>query len=372
MSEVADSLLAIPAADTAPSRAAEKRSYNRDEFANENMNCMIRLESPCGSLVVDLDPWGASIREVHIRESDGTMVGITLGCDGDEDFRRNPFCLGATCGRFANRIGGARFELDGRIHQLARNDGENSLHGGSAPFHAREWCLKSHQADGESPTAVFSLTSPDGDGGYPGELRVSAVYQIRDGVLSVEYTASTDAPTILNLTNHVYWNLSGDPKRTIHEHRLAIPALRWLPIDDGHLVTGELRSVEGTAFDFRVAEMLGKRLALEDPQIAPKRGFNHSWRVDGDGLRVVAVLDHPPSGRRLVMRGNQPAVHVYTGGFLGDAFPGRGGLPIQPFGGIALESGGLPDAPNHPEFPSCVLRPGEIYQHRIEWEIGTV
>lgn len=290
-----------------------------------------------------------------------------MGDEQIEDFRRNSFCCGATCGRFANRIRSGRFELDGRVYQLACNNGPNSLHGGDAAFHGREWTTGAiHREGGEVRGARFHLVSPDGDGGYPGELQVTADYRLtEDGVLSVDYTAVTDAPTVIDLTNHVYWNLGGDPQRAVGDHLLMIPADRYLMIDADHLVTGEILAVDGSDFDFRKSELLDGRLASAEPQIRDRRGFDHSFLVDGEGLRLTARLEHPESGRWMEMRTDQPAVHLYTGGYLDDS-------PSWPrYAGLALEAGGLPDAPNHPEFPvACVLRPGETYRHRIEWRIG--
>jgi aldose 1-epimerase len=333
----------------------------------------ILLASP--DLRVALSGWGASIFFIEQRNPDGTWARITLADERMEDFLRNPFCFGATCGRFANRIGGGRFELDEMVRQLACNDGPNSLHGGDAPFHAREWTTgKIVREDGVARGVTFHLVSPDGDGGYPGELQVTATYQLTpDGGLSVDYEAVTDAPTIVNLTHHVYWNLSGRPQGTIADHVLKIPAGHFLPIDANHLVTGEIAAVAGGDFDFRSAALLGGRLASGNPQIRERRGFNHSFVLDGEGegLRLTVRLEHPASGRWMEMRSDQPSVHLYTGGFLDGPVPGRDG-PVWPsFAGVALEPGILPDAPNHPEFPGlCVLRPGEIYHHRIRWTFG--
>lgn len=331
----------------------------------------ILLSSP--QLRVALTSWGASIFFIEQRNPDGTWTRLTLGEERIEDFRRNPFCFGATCGRFANRIRGGRFELDGRVHQLARNDGPNSLHGGAAPFHAREWTAgKILRESGEPRGASFHLLSPEGDGGYPGELQATAAYRLtNDGVLSVDYTAVTSAPTIVNLTNHVYWNLGGDPQTSIGNHLLQIPADCYLPIDADHLVTGEILPVDGSDFDFRKNTLLEKRLASPAPQIRDARGFNHSFLTHGARLRHAARLEHPASRRWIEMRTNQPAVHVYTGGYLDDPPPGHRTPSWQRHAGIALEAGNIPDAPNQPDFaPSCILRPGDRYHHRIEWRFG--
>lgn len=331
----------------------------------------ILLTSP--DLRVALCGWGASIFFIEQRNPDGTWTRITVANERLDDFLRNPFCFGATCGRFANRIGDGRFQLDGVLHQLACNDGPNSLHGGDAPYHARDWTTgKIVRENREARSVTFHLTSPHGEGGYPGELQITATYRLTtDGKLSVDYEAVTDTPTVLNLTQHVYWNLSGQPGSTITGHMLEIPAANYLPIDASHLVSGEIATVEDTDFDFRSPALLGERLTSGNPQIRERRGFNHSFVLEGDGLRPAARLEHPSSGRWMEMQSDQPAVHLYTGGFLDGAVPGKEGPAWPPFAGLALESGVLPDAPNHPQFPgSCVLRPGDIYRHRIQWAFG--
>lgn len=327
----------------------------------------ILLSTP--ALRVALSSWGASIFFIEQRNPDGTWTRITLGDGGIEDFRRNPYCFGATCGRFANRIRNGRFELDGHRYQLACNNGPNSLHGGDAPFHAREWMLGKLEENEVS----FHLLSPDGDGGYPGSLQVTAEYRLaEDDMLEVDYTAVSDAPTVINLTNHVYWNLSGMPGTTISDHLLTIPAGRYLPIDADHLVTGEILRVDGSDFDFREATLLGKQLASSNSQIRDRHGFNHPFLIKGAGMRLAARLEHPASGRWMEMRCDQVAVHLYTGGYLDGPVPGKQG-PVWPsLAGVALESGALPDTPNHPEFPGhCVLWPGETYRHRIKWSFGS-
>nr|WP_265594670.1 aldose epimerase family protein [Haloferula sp. BvORR071] len=331
----------------------------------------VLLRSP--GLRVALSTWGASIFFVEQRGVDGRWTRITLGDERIEDFQRNRFCFGATCGRYANRISEGRFRLDGRVYQLACNNGPNSLHGGEAPYHAREWAVgEIHEECGETRGVSFHLLSPDGDGGYPGELQVTASYRLSsDGVLSVDYTATSKAATIISLTNHVYWNLSGKDGSNIGGHLLTIPAGRFLPIDDDHLVTGEIASVDGTAFDFRRTALLEDRLASADPQIRDRRGFNHPFLIDRSGLRLAARLEDSESGRWMEMQTDQPAVHLYTGGYLDDPAGGSEAPSWRRYAGVAIEAGGLPDAPNHPEFPvACVLRPGETYRHHTEWWFG--
>lgn len=335
---------------------------------------LIQMESDDGRLLVKLTTFGASIFGVEVPDRDGVMMDVALGCDRLEDFVHNAAAFGATCGRYANRIAGGKFMLDGTEYTLAQNNGPNCLHGGEASYHGRIWeVLDQREVDGRIVSVTFHLLSPDGDGGFPGELHVTARYAMEDdGGFSVSYEARTSKPTVVNLTNHVYWNLSGDFSKTIEDHQLVVPAYHFLPIDDNHLVTGEIREVRGTVFDFRNGANLGDVLEHEDPQIATMRGLDHAMLVNGENSRLGARLEHPASGRCLEITTDQPAVHVYSGGFLDSTVPGKGGARIDRYAAIALESENLPDAPNQPDFPSAVLRLGETYRHKISWKFGVV
>ncbi len=333
---------------------------------------LITLCSADGRLEVKLTTFGASIFGVEVPDLDGVMTDVALGCDQLEDFTSNVAAFGASCGRFANRIADGRFTLDGTEYSLARNNGPNCLHGGDAPYHRRVWdVLDQQEIDGRIVSVTFHLLSPDGDGGFPGELHVTACYALDDdGGFSVSYEAHTSKPTVVNLTNHVYWNLGGDFGKTVKDHLLKVPADRFLPIDDNHLVTGEIRDVSGTVFDFRHGANIGDVLGDDDPQIATMNGLDHAMLVNGEGSRLGARLEHPGSGRWLEITTDQPAVHVYSGGYLDSTVPGKGGATIDRYSAIALESENLPDAPNQPNFPSAVLRPGETYRHKISWRFG--
>ena len=288
-----------------------------------------------------------------------------------EDRSRNPY-LGATCGRVANRIGGARFELDHTPIGLLANEGRNQIHGGPDGFDRRIWDLAEVSTNDDGGRIVLALTSPDGDQGFPGTLEATATYELHGHVLRITYEAVTDAPTIVNLINHAYWNLGGptrwDLDQAIADHELRVPGERYLPVDDEEIPNGPLVSVEGTPFDLRQARLLLDVLADHERGV----GINHSYEVpassDEDlaasaGLPVAAELHHPTTGRTLTVATDQPAVQVYTGNVLG-----------APFGvqaAMCLETQHHPDTPNRPDLGSVVLRPGEHYRSTTELTFGT-
>lgn len=333
---------------------------------------LILLESAQSPVRAVVTSHGASILKVEVPDAAGRLADVIVGGNTLDDHKRNAACFGATCGRVANRIRHGKFSLNGDDYQVAVNNGPNTLHGGDAPFGEREWSIDEvFETDGICHGVRFSLVSPDGDGGFPGELKVTATYRLSDdGELSVDYTAVTDRPTVVNLTNHAYWNLSGDPTSTIEGHDLRVAASRFLPIDADHLATGEILNVEGTPFDMREGIRLGDTLALDHPQIKPMRGFDHAMAVDGDGSRCALRLSDPSSGRWMELTSDQPAVHVYTGGYIDDTVPGKNGAAYRAYSGVALESENFPDAPNHPDFPSPVLNPDQSYSHSIRWRFG--
>lgn len=295
--------------------------------------------------------FGATLQWLRVPGPDGRPVDLVLGFDDSADYARLPGSVGATVGRFANRIAHGRFTLDGRSFALPRNlEGRHHLHGGPGGFGLRHWSLEAEPA----ATAVrLALLSPDGDNGYPGRLEASCRYALDESdTLTIEMTATTDAPTPVNLVNHSYWNLAGGG--TIDGHLLQLHADRVLEVDPDTVPTGRILEVAGTALDYRTPRRLGDR--------GPPR-LDHCFLVRGEGLRPVARLADPSSGRALELFADQPGVQVYSA-FKLDV-PGRGGLRFGPGSGLCLETEALPDAPNHPHFPSAILRPGEVYRHRM-------
>lgn len=317
---------------------------------------------------------GAILLSMEAPDRQGRIADITLGYDRFDDWLANPFYLGATIGRFGNRIRGGRFTLDGREYRLATNNAPGGLpchlHGGVRGFNHHLWNAEP-AADGRSVS--FTLASPDGDEGYPGTLSVRVTYTLdeEDGLLW-EATATTDAPTIVNLVNHTYWNLSGDPSTTILDHKLQLEADDFLPTDAGLIPTGERRRVACTPMDFTHPTTIGDRIDAEDEALAFGAGYDHAWVLRGPAgeLRPAALVHDPLSGRVMELFTDQPAVQFYAGNFLDNITPGKGGYPILRRGGLCLETEGFPDAPNRPDFPSAVLRPGETYRHRMLHRFG--
>ncbi len=311
---------------------------------------------------VAVAPHGAALGRYEVRLPDGRWRNIVLTRPDPTD---DSF-FGATVGRFANRIGGARFTLDGRVCDVTPNEGPNQLHGGPGGFYARTWDVVETAAD----RVVLALTSPDGDQGFPGTMRVTATFSLVDGGAQVCYVATTDTPTVVNITAHPYFNLNGAGVGRVDEHRLRMPAGRFTVTDDANIPTGELRDVTGLGLDFREPRLIGEaRTALVGDGLTRDGGFDYNLVVDGDGLREHVRLVGP-DGLTLVVRSDAPAVQIYDGGSLDGSLVGPDGLAYERFGGLAIEPQNYPDAPNHAGFPSAVLRPGEEYRRTIQWLVA--
>ncbi|MCX5396793.1 aldose epimerase family protein [Streptomyces sp. NBC_00102] len=295
---------------------------------------------------VRLLTYGAIVQSVEVPDRDGTAGEIVLGLPDLAGYTTyaSPF-FGAVCGRYANRIGGASFTLDGRTHRLTANEGPNQLHGGARGFDKRVW--EAREVDGG---VELRLVAEDGEEGFPGRLAVSVTYTLEPGgSLRIGYRATTDAPTVVNLTNHTYWNLAGAGTGSALGHELRIAAGRITPVDDASLPTGELAPVDGTRFDFRTPKPVGP-------------AYDHNYVLDTPGglAEVAAELYDAGSGRALTVRTTEPGIQLYTADHLGDG-------PFVPSAGIALETQHFPDSPNRPDFPSTVLRPGEEYVSTTEY-----
>lgn len=320
-------------------------------------------------LTVRLISYGASIQSVLVPDGAGAAVEVTLGHRDLQGYLDHPQYAGATVGRVANRTAGARFVLGGRTCRLAANDGPHALHGGKRGFDKVNWRLDDRGDD----RVVFSHISPDGDEGYPGTLEARATYRLDEaGRLSVEYEAQADAATLVNLSNHAYWNLAGAGSgRSAMRHLLTIAADHFLPVDARLIPTGELRPVEGTVFDFREPARIADRVrAGNEPQLRPGRGFDHNWVLrqgDAGQTRPVAALRDPGSGRRMVIDTNQPGLQFYSGNFFDGTVAGHGGWLARMGDFVALEPQAFPDAANQPGFGSIRLDPGETYRNEIGW-----
>lgn len=306
---------------------------------------------------------GATLQALWLPDSRGDRADVVLGHDEPGAYLSHNHYFGSSVGRFANRIAQGRFQLQGRHHQLERNNGNNHLHGGGPmAFHRRLWKIVA--ADGGA--VDLALRSEDGEGGYPGRLDVTARYALQeDGALMIEYGAATDAPTIVNLTNHSYFNLRG--RGNVMGHHLTLHATRFTPVDAGLIPTGELADVDGTPFDFRTAIAVGERIRQPHPQLRHGRGYDHNFVVDGPPgtLRPAARLEDPESRRALELHTTAPGLQFYSGNFLDGTIHGKGGLACRQGDGLCLEPQGYPDAPNQAAFPSATLMPGETYLNRI-------
>jgi aldose 1-epimerase len=296
---------------------------------------------------VTLCRYGGIIQSILVPDRNGALGEVVLGLDSEEDYLCDSAYLGATIGRYANRIGGAAFKLDGNTYLLTKNEGDNCLHGGNG-FHKRYWDMRETENG-----AVLSIESPDGDEGFPGNLKVSLEVTLTDeNKLVLDYAAEADADTVLSLTNHSYFNLAcqGD----VLSHELRLDADAYLPTDSKLIPTGEIRPVEGTKYDFRKRRPIGE-------------GFYDTCFILNPGGGVKAEVYEPSSGRGLRVYTDMPALQLYCSAWLGGA-KGRGGRTYKPYEGLCLETQLYPDAPNKPNFPTAVLKAGEAYRHRTVYQ----
>ena len=328
---------------------------------------MIHLINKNGASVM-LTERGAGIVSIVVPDRNGVMGDVVLGYRDEESYLGDGPCAGKIPGRFANRIAGGCFTLDGREYQLVKNNPDYQLHGGPDGFSNRLWKV----AQTSESRAVFTLDSPDGDQGYPGAMHVEATYTWGDdNSLTLEIKATADKPTVVNLTNHTYWNLDGEDSGSIFDHVLKINASRWLVTSEALIPTGELAPVEGTPMDFRTAKPIGRDIKADFPALRYGKGYDNCWVLDGQpGLKLAAELSSETSGRRLEIWTDQPAAQVYTGNWLDGSPVSKSGRSYRDYDGVAIECQGFPDAPNHPDFPSCVLRPGETYSRTIIFKLN--
>jgi aldose 1-epimerase len=319
--------------------------------------------------------YGATLQSLIAPDRAGKRADVLLGYDDLAGYVDKPNYFGVTVGRYANRIAKARFSLDGKTFELPANNGVNSLHGGTKGFDKVVWRVVSVE-NGPVARVTLAYTSPDGDQGYPGTLDVTVIYSLDEkGALSIEFNASTDKPTVVNMTNHAIFNLGGEgaPLGALG-HRLTIPARAYTPVDATLIPTGELRPVAGTVFDFRT----GRRLADgardgSDPQIVAGRGYDHNFALDA-GLtatpNLAARLEDPASGRVLEVLTTEPGVQLYTGNFLDGTLVGKHGHVYRMGDGVALEPQKFPDSPNQPRFVSARVDPGKPYHHLMVYRLS--
>lgn len=323
-------------------------------------------------MTVELSSLGAGIVSVVVPDRDGNLADVALGYANPADYLYDAPCAGKTPGRYANRIAKGRFCIDGKEYRLAVNNGPNALHGGPEGFQNQLWDVQL------LPNGVrFTYNSKDGEEGYPGTLCVCVEYTLDENVnrLNIDIKAETDAPTVVNLTNHTYWNLAGEGSDTVLHHRMRMLCSRFLSSDDTLIPTGEMISVTGTPMDFTIEKELGLDIKADFPAINYAKGYDSGWVVDGwtfgkfiDG---VVRISEPVSGRVLEVGSDQPSAHVYTGNWLNGSPLSKSGRSYRDYEGVAVEMQGMPDAPNKPAFPSQELRPGEEYHRRITFTFTT-
>jgi aldose 1-epimerase len=319
-----------------------------------------------------ISTYGGTLLSLLVPDQQGQMADVVLGFDDPLAYLGDHPKFGTLVGRYANRIAQGRFTLDGQTYQLACTDGPHHLHGGVEGFDRKLWSAETVSLP-EGQSLRLSYLSPDGEEGYPGNLQVAATFTLTESnVLQIAYEATTDQPTVLNLTHHGYFNLRG--KGDVRTHELQLMATHYHPVDQTGLPTGEIAPVKGTAFDFRESKALKVGLDSDDPQVRLRKGFDHNFvlpRKDEPLAQAIAMVCDPRSGRTMEVYTTQPGVQLYTANFLTDT-PGKGGQVYQPYAALCLETQHYPDAPNQPEAPSPVLRPGETYQHAVAYRFSTL
>jgi aldose 1-epimerase len=355
------SLIAPSALAAAGSHLLEKKPFGKTTSGQEVD--LYTLQN--GKAEVSISTWGAGITSLRVPDRDGVVADVVLGFDTLDPYLKDHPFFGVVVGRYANRIGQARFTLDHKDYTLTINNGKNQLHGGPEGFYRKVW--KAEEIDAkDGPALKLTYVSPDGEEGYPGTLTASVTYTLTDdGALRMEYAATTDKPTVVNLTNHAYFNLAGQGTGDILAHELMVRAARYTPVDETSIPTGELRSVANTPFDFRKPTALGARIGAEDQQLAIGKGYDHNFALDGGVTRkprLVARIRDPRTGRVLEILTTEPGLQLYSGNFLDGKLTGKGGKAYAHRTGFCLETQHYPDSPNHPSFPPVVLRPGKHYQ----------
>jgi aldose 1-epimerase len=359
----------VTPATQAPGRAGVAQTQTNARV-NGNPVRLFTLKNATG-VEVSAITYGAIITSWKTPDRTGKMADIVLGFDDPARYLKgdSPY-FGAVVGRYGNRIGNAQFALDGRTYKLAANDGVNHLHGGTVGFDKMLWDAEP-VSDRRGASVAFTRTSPDAEEGYPGTLKARVTYTLTDkNELIVSYEATTDKPTVVNLTQHTYFNLAG--AGDILGHELRINADRYTPVDNSLIPTGELALVEDTPFDFRKPTAIGARIGSEHPQLEFGRGYDHNWVLarSGSNLALAAEVYEPKSGRTLTIATTEPGLQFYSGNFLDGTLTGKEGRVYNQRNGFCLETQHFPDSPNKPKFPSTTLRPGETYRSRTVYTSG--
>lgn len=331
---------------------------------------LFTITNASGASVV-LTNIGAGIVGVNVPDKNGKLADVAMGYADVLSYFYDGACSGKVPGRYAGRIAKGQFCIDGKEYQLAINNGPNALHGGPEGFHNQVW-----DATVIENGVEFSRVSPDGEENYPGTLIAKAIYTFDDdNVLTLNLQATTDAKTIVNLTNHCYFNLAGHDSGSVLDHLLRLNADKYVPTDDTLIPTGELLPVEGTPMDFTEEHTIRRDFNADFPALKYGKGYDNSWVIRGRDINKMteaAVLTDPESGRRLVVSTNQPIVHIYTGNWISGNPTGKGGYEYHDYDTVAIECQDFPDAPNHANFPSTLLAPGEKFDRTIKFSFSTL
>ena len=362
------SLLAFSVLLTTVSSAAETKSkITKQEFGKTQDGQLVDIYTLVNKNGVEarITNYGAVLVSLRVPDRSGKLEDVVPGYPALEGYETDKAFFGGTIGRYGNRIAHGKFVLNGTTYTLATNDGLNHLHGGTKGFNKRVWTAKETRASA-GPALTLTYLSKDGEEGYPGNLSVRVTYTLTDGNdLKIEYSATTDKETVVNLTNHSYFNLAGQGNGDILDHELMIRADRFTPVDATLIPTGELRKVSGTPFDFTHATAIGARINQDDEQLKFGKGYDHNWvlnRGKTGALELVARLDSPKSGRILEVWTTEPGLQFYSGNFLDGSVHGKDGKTYAHRSALCLETQHFPDSPNHPDFPSTVLKPGQHFR----------
>jgi aldose 1-epimerase len=368
-------LAGLLAGDLSPALAAEARQEVFGQYQGKAVGAVV-LTNKAG-MKARILAYGAALQTLEVPDRNGHADDVVLSYPDMKGFIDKPQYFGATAGRYANRIAKGAFTLDGHRYTLAVNDGANSLHGGKQGFDKVLWTI-SDVTSGPQASATFTYVSADGEEGYPGQLTVNVTYALDDhDALTIRYRAVTTKPTVVNLTNHSYFNLSGAASgRDVLSERLTILADRYTPTDSGLIPTGRLQPVAGTAFDFRTPHVIGARIHDgADPQLLMARGYDHNWVLDAGASaepRLAARLEDPASGRVMELLTTEPGLQLYTGNFLDGTSAGKGGYVYRQADALCLEPQHFPDSPNQPAFPTTRLDPGQAYRHVSVYRFSTI
>ncbi len=351
--------------ETASSDSAKAGITQKDwgEFDGKKVSLFTLMNN--NGTTVTISNYGGTVTSFITPDKNGKKSSIIIGFDSLQPYLQKPPYFGALVGRYGNRIGDAKFSLDGKEYTLAANNGKNHLHGGLKGFDKVVW--DASVSDSSTPSLTLKYLSKDGEEGYPGNLNVTVQYTLtNDDGLKIEYNAETDKATPVNLTNHSYFNLTGDVSNTILDHTLMIDADHYTPVDTTLIPTGEIKSVKGTPFDFTSAKKIGR-----DIDQVPG-GYDHNWVLHkkDSSLQKIAELSDSVSGRNMEVYTTQPGVQFYTGNFLNGSFVNRDGTPIKVHTALCLETQHFPDSPNKPNFPSSILHPGEKYHSETMYKVG--